>query len=129
MIKINQNIISKRAIRYSLFFLSVIILVYSAQIFFQNFNMNQTVEKLKQQQYELSWQTYWLKNYYEPYLKSKYSTEIFKHKNAIPADDEILVSIVDPVESVTWYVINNKQEQINITWKEFFSSILKKAWF
>ena len=129
MIKINQNKISKRAIRYSLFFLSVIILVYSAQIFFQNFNMNQTISNLKQQQYELSGQTYWLKNYYEPYLKSKYSTEIFKHKNAIPADNEILVNIVNPVESITWYVINNKQDQINISWQEFFSNILKKAWF
>jgi len=129
MIKINQNKISQRAIRYSLFFLSVVVLVYSAQIFFQNFNMNQTVKKLKQEQYQLSWETYRKKIYYEPYLKSKYATEIFKHKNGIIDDNEIIVNIVDSVEYNTDYVINNKQEQINVSWQEFFSNILKKAWF
>jgi len=88
--------------------------------------MNKIIQDLREKQEQLSWQTYWLKNYYKPYLKSEYASKIFRHKNAISCNNEILVKILNPVEDTTLYVLDNKQEQININWQDFFSGLLKK---
>jgi hypothetical protein len=112
--------------RYFLFFVSIVIFVYSIQIFVQNFNMDKTISLLKGQQYSLSGETFWLKNYYEPYLKSKYSLLIFKHKNGIVSDNENLVKVINPDLSDLDYVIYSN-EKSKISWQDFFSSLFKKV--
>jgi len=114
--------------RYFLFFVSIVIFVYSIQIFVQNFNMDKTISLLKGQQYSLSGETFWLKNYYEPYLKSKYSLLIFKHKNGIVSGNENLLKVINPDLSDLDYVIYSN-EKSKISWQDFFSSLFKKVWF
>jgi len=90
--------------------------------------MDKTISLLKGEQYSLSGETFWLRNYYEPYLKSKYSLLIFKHKNGIVSDNEILVKVINPDVSDSDYVIYSN-EKSKISWQDFFSSLFKKVWF
>ncbi len=123
-------IFSIRSIRYFFFLLSIIIFVYSVQIFTQNFNMDQTISKIKNEHKYLSWQTYWLKNYYEPYLKSKYSHIIFSHKNAILREWEFLVKInfYDKNNKNNIKFLDKKIEKSNLSWQELFYKIKKQTW-
>ncbi len=123
--------INLRFVRYFLFFVWIIILWYAGQIFVQNFNMQKTIESLKEKQIQLSWDTYWLKNYYKPFLKTKYAKEFFSHKNWIPLENEVMIKLVSYQQNqLTWQqeVINLKVQKNNISWQNFFSSITKKIW-
>lgn len=80
-----------RYVRYFLFFLTFLIFSFAIQVFVQNFNMNSMINDSKQEQLQLSWQTFWMKHYYEPFLKSEYSKFISQHKYWIVTEEEILV--------------------------------------
>ena len=123
--------INLRLIRYILFFVGLIILWYTGQIFVQNFNMQKTIQTLKQKQVELKWNTYWLKNYYEPFLKTEYAKTFFSHKNGVPLENEIVVNIVYQWGQSTWTtqeVVDFKVQKNNLNWQKFFDKILKTIW-
>ena len=124
--------INLRLIRYILFFVGLIILWYTGQIFVQNFNMQKTIQTLKQKQVELKWNTYWLKNYYEPFLKTEYAKTFFSHKNGVPLENEIVVNIVSyQWGQSTWTtqeVVDFKVQKNNLNWQKFFDKILKTIW-
>ena len=124
--------INLRLIRYVLFFLGLIILWYTGQIFVQNFNMQKTIQGLKQKQVELKWNTYWLKNYYEPFLKTDYAKKFFSHKNGVPLENEIVVNIVSyQWEQLTWEtqeVVDFKVQKNNLNWQKFFDKVLNTIW-
>jgi hypothetical protein len=70
-----------RLIRYILFFISLIIFTFAIQIFVKNFSIESEINQLKNEQYKLSGQTYWLKNYYEPFLKTPQAKIVLSHKS------------------------------------------------
>jgi hypothetical protein len=86
--------INARFVRYTLFFVSILILSYAVQVFVQNFSMEETIRSLKQQQILLKGETYWMKNYYDPFLKTDYAKLFFQHKEGIVDKDEILIKFV-----------------------------------
>jgi len=93
--------INTRVVRYVLIIFSVIIATYAIQVFVQNFNIEKEIKDLKQTQYLLSGETYWTKNYYEPYLKTEYAKMIFKHRAWIVWENEKLYKIVSYNETKT----------------------------
>lgn len=82
-----------RYIRYGLFIISFVILIFAIKVFLQNFNMNKNIQQLKDTQLNLSWDTLWLKKYYNPFLKSDYAKLLILHTSWLPAKNEILIRI------------------------------------
>lgn len=80
-----------RYIRYFLFFLSFLVFSFAIQVFVQNFNMNALISDSKKEQLSLSWETFWMKHYYEPFLNSTYSKFLSQHRYWITTEREILV--------------------------------------
>jgi len=123
--------INLRLVRYGLFFVGLVILWYAGQIFVQNFNMQKTIEELKNNQSKLQGNTYWLKNYYEPFLKTDYAKIFFSHKNGVPLEDEIMVNIVSYSElekdNQPKEVVDFKIQKNNLTWQKFFSELINKV--
>jgi hypothetical protein len=108
----------------------MIIFAYTIQIFVQNFNIEKEIKDLKQTQYILSGDTYWTKNYYEPFLKTEYAKMIFKHRAWILQDKEILIKIsyIDKEKEI----IDKKEKKIynedtqTLSCKDFVLSLYKK---
>lgn len=123
--KFNVNL---RFVRYFLIIFSVIIFTYTIQIFVQNFNIEKEITELKQEQIQLSGDTYWKKEYYEPFLKTNYATIVFKHKSGVIDDDEILVKILSDKEEIEKtikkvHIYNNEN---NMKCKDFFQQLYDK---
>lgn len=122
-----------RYLRYFLFFLSFLIFAYATQVFLQNFNMDSWIQELKKTQSELSWETFWIKNYYEPFLKSKYANFIFKHRSSIALDNEILIKFEknefddnDLQKNIKNVNTNSDSNSANKQWLDFFTEM---KWF
>ena len=124
-----------RFIRYSLFFLALVIFTFAIQVFVQNFSSEKEITQLKQKQEYLSWETFWMKNYYEPFLKTSYAKVLFSHKAGIPLEGEKIVKIVSFQYTNNIEKIDNKDKKAyNISTKEknlsscrdFFYSLYKK---
>ena len=119
-----------RIIRYILIIVSMIIFAYTIQIFVQNFNIEKEIKELKHTQYILSGDTYWTKNYYEPFLETKYAKLIFKHRAWILQDNEILVKIAyfdkktESIDKKEENLYNNNTKTLSC--KDFVISLYKK---
>ncbi len=83
-----------RLIRYVIVILSSIISVYAIQIFIQNFNIEKEIKTLKKNKKILENDTYWIKYYYEPFLKTDYAKLYFQHRAWIVWKNEILIKII-----------------------------------
>jgi len=118
-----------RWLRYLIFLAGLIVFGYAGQIFVQNFNMQKTVEQLRSQQIKLQWDTDWLENYYEPFLKTEYAQFFFSHKNWVPLENEVMVNLLTPnlrTEKTTSFrksVLDPKINENNTTWNKFFHKL------
>ena len=126
--------VSTRVVRYILIILSIVIFAYTIQIFVQNFNIEKEIKTLKTSQYQLSGDTYWMKNYYEPFLKTKYAELVFKHRAGILNKDEILVKIAYVSNNLTDSVDKKKKNIYNddmqeISCMDYLKSLYKKYLF
>jgi len=122
---------SLRFVRYFLIIFSIVIFTYTIQIFVQNFNVEKEIKTLKKTQYQLSGDTYWIKNYYEPFLKTDYAKMIFKHKAWIIQDNELLVKIKyfsdNPTDMFEKKQDNLQTENIeNIKCLDYFKKLYEK---
>ncbi len=115
-----------RFLRYIAIFLWILIFSFSIQLFVQNFTIDQNIKDLKNQQKILSWETYWTKHYYEPYLKSKYAYIIFSHSNWLALDKEIIVKVVSFENNKKNENLDNFKVIYNLSWQSFFWKLIKK---
>ncbi len=125
--------IKQRYVRYFVLLLSFVIFTYAIKVFIQNFNMNKKINKLRVEQYDLSWDTTWMRKYYKPYVNSNYMRKAFLHKAWIPDRNEILIKIASKKLTNNWIIINsidsykkyNYTNNVKGKWNEFFLSLYK----
>jgi len=107
---------SLRVLRYILIGISIIIFTSAIQIFVQNFNIESEINDLKTKQYQLSQDSLWRKNFYQPYLDSKYSKLLFAHQAWVVWKDEKIIKIV--VEDNKKILEKKEVIKNNIDWKK-----------
>ncbi len=104
--------------------MSFLIFTYAVQVFVQNFNINKNIQDLQEKQLYLSWETLWMKNFYEPFLQSKYSTYFMQHKQWSRWKDEILVKFKEDDVSIS----QKNEENIENNNKKVYNAWAKKSW-